>query len=47
MRITGYRTDEGYSRTIREDRQMQVEFTTTKYVGAPENTPAAEESAAQ
>ena len=44
MRITGYRTDEGYSRTIREDRQMQVEFTTTKYVGAPEDSPAEEET---
>ena len=44
MRITGYRTDEGYSRTIREDRQVQVEFTTTKYVGAPEDSPAEEET---
>ena len=44
MRITGYRTDEGYSRTIREDRQVQVEFTTTKYVGAPEDGPAEEET---
>ena len=47
MRITGYRTDEGYSRDIREDRQVLVEFTTTKYVGAPENTPETEEPAAQ
>ena len=47
MRITGYRTDEGYSRNIREDRQVLVEFTTTKYVGAPEDTPEAEEPAAQ
>ena len=26
MRITGYRTDDGYSRTIREDRQVTVEY---------------------
>ena len=26
MRITGYRTDDGYSRTIREDRQQTIEY---------------------
>ena len=47
MRITGYRTDEGYSRSIREDRQVQVEFTTTKYVGAPEDGLVEEETKAE
>ena len=33
MQITGYSTDEGYSRDIRESRQVVVEFLTTSYVG--------------
>ena len=31
MRITGYRTDDGYSRSIREDRQEIVEYTAPGY----------------
>lgn len=41
MVITGYRTDSGYSRDIREDRQRVVEYKTTSYVGpTPEPAPA-------
>ncbi|MBP3636481.1 MAG: Ig-like domain-containing protein [Clostridia bacterium] len=38
MQITGYRTDDGYSRDIRGDRQIVVEFKTAAYVGQPEVT---------
>lgn len=31
MRITGYNTDDGYSRTIREDRQVTVEYVAPGY----------------
>lgn len=31
MRITGYRTDDGYSRNIREDRQVTVEYVAPGY----------------
>ena len=31
MRVTGYRTDDGYSRTIREDRQVTVEYVAPGY----------------
>ena len=33
MTITGYSTDEGYSRTIRENRQIPVEYTIPEYAG--------------
>ena len=33
MRITGYRTDEGYSRSIREDRQPTQEYISPAWVG--------------
>ena len=33
MRITGYRTDEGYSRTIREDRQPTAEYVSPAWIG--------------
>lgn len=33
MRITGYRTDEGYSRSIREDRQPTVEYISPAWIG--------------
>ena len=31
MRITGYRTDDGYSRNIREDRQVTIEYIAPGY----------------
>ena len=31
MRVTGYRTDDGYSRTIRDDRQVTVEYIAPGY----------------
>lgn len=40
MQITGYRTDDGYSRDIRESRQVVVEFKTSSYVGQPDPTDA-------
>lgn len=33
MQITGYRTDEGYSRDIKDSRQLVVEYKTNAYVG--------------
>ena len=47
MRITGYRTDDGYSREIRGDRQIVVEFKTAAYVGQPEVTDAPAEAPLQ
>jgi len=47
MQITGYRTDEGYSRDIRTDKQRIVEYKTVAYVGptpAPEAPEAPEGS---
>ena len=38
MYITGYRTDDGYSRNIRTDKQTVVEFRSDKFVGQPEPT---------
>lgn len=34
MRITGYSTDTGYSRSIREERQVETEFTSGAFIGA-------------
>lgn len=46
MYITGYRTDDGYSRNIRESKQTVVEYTTESYVGhLPEENPVPEEPA--
>lgn len=39
MYITGYRTDDGYSRNIRTDKQTVVEFKSDKFVGQPAETP--------
>ena len=33
MRITGYSTDTGYSRSIREGRQVEMEFTSGAFIG--------------
>ena len=33
MQITGYRTDEGYVRTIRPERQQVIEFRMPDYNG--------------
>ena len=33
MTITGYSTDEGYSRTIRENRRIPVEYTIPSFAG--------------
>ena len=39
MYITGYRTDDGYSRNIRTEKQTVVEFKSDKFVGQPTATP--------
>lgn len=38
MTITGYATDEGYARTIRESRQVPVEYLAPTYVGENSGT---------
>lgn len=39
MYITGYRTDDGYSRNIRTEKQTVVEFKSDRFVGQPTATP--------
>lgn len=39
MYITGYRTDDGYSRNIRTEKQRPVEFKSDRFVGQPTATP--------
>ncbi|MBQ6565021.1 MAG: Ig-like domain-containing protein [Clostridia bacterium] len=42
MQITGYRTDTGYARNIKEENQVTVEYITANYIGytpAPPSTP--------
>ena len=46
MTITGYDTDEGYSRNIRDENYVYVEYQAVNYIGhLPEPEPAPEVAA--